>query len=130
MVKAFYLAQKTQTGVLIRSYLENDIDKINLIKNGIIDGSLDNFKKNSISIGKELAISLNLVVGDKITLMSTANLQTPFGNLPMQEKFLISSIFSTGLAEFDQNVIFMPFEKCNFFVRAYRYGYRFRNIFK
>ena len=42
--------------------------------------------------------------------MSTANLQTPFGNLPLQEKFLISSIFSTGLADFDQNVIFIPFE--------------------
>ena len=42
--------------------------------------------------------------------MSTANLQTPFGNLPLQEKFTISSIFSTGLYEFDENVIFMPFE--------------------
>ena len=31
----------------------------------------------------------------------------------MQEKFTISSIFSTGLAEFDQNVIFMPFQNAN-----------------
>ena len=46
--------------------------------------------------------------------MSTSNLQTPFGNIPLQEKFKISSIFSTGLvAEFDQNVIFMPFENAN-----------------
>tara|TARA_B100000315_G_scaffold90381_1_gene83081 strand:- start:424 stop:1164 length:741 start_codon:yes stop_codon:yes gene_type:complete len=41
--------------------------------------------------------------------MSTSNLQTPFGNLPLQEKFTISSVFTTGLAEFDHNVIFMPF---------------------
>tara|TARA_B100002051_G_C16724345_1_gene634397 strand:- start:680 stop:1915 length:1236 start_codon:yes stop_codon:yes gene_type:complete len=101
------------TGVLIRSYLKNDINKIDLIKNGIIDGSLDLFKKDSVSIGKELAISLNLVVGDEITLMSTSNLETPFGNLPLQEKFKISSVFTTGLAEFDQNVIFMPFENAN-----------------
>jgi lipoprotein-releasing system permease protein len=52
-------------------------------------------------------------VGDEITLMSTSNLQTPFGNLPLQEKFTISSVFSTGLIEFDQNVIFMPFENAN-----------------
>jgi len=45
--------------------------------------------------------------------MSTSSLQTPFGNLPLQEKFTISSIFSTGLAEFDQNVIFMPFDNAN-----------------
>ena len=74
---------------------------------------MNSFNKNTISIGKELAISMDLLVGDEITLMSTSNLQTPFGNLPLQEKFKISSIFSTGLAEFDQNVIFIPFENAN-----------------
>jgi len=105
--------KENTTGIIVRSYFENDIDKIDLIKNGIIDGSLDFFYKNTISIGKELAISLNLIVGDEITLMSTSNLQTPFGNLPLQEKFTISSVFNTGLAEFDQNVIFLPFENAN-----------------
>ena len=95
---------------MIRSYLGNDIDKIELINNGIIDGNLKDFNKNTISIGKELAISLDLVVGDRIVLMSTANIQTPFGNIPIQEKYQISSVFSTGLAEFDQNVIFMHFD--------------------
>ena len=106
--------KENTTGILVRSYLKNDIDKIDLINKGIVDGSLNSFNKNTISIGKELAISLNLIVGDEITLMSTSNLQTPFGNLPLQEKFTISSIFSTGLAEFDQNVIFMPFENANY----------------
>jgi len=105
--------KENTTGILIRSYLEDDIHKIDLIKNGLIDGSLSAFTKSSVSIGKELSISLNLMVGDEITLMSTSNLQTPFGNLPKQEKFIISSVFSTGLAEFDQNVIFIPFENAN-----------------
>tara|TARA_B100001123_G_scaffold360298_1_gene416199 strand:+ start:2905 stop:4140 length:1236 start_codon:yes stop_codon:yes gene_type:complete len=108
------LINKEKTiGILIRSYLDNDIYKIDLIREGIIEGSLKSFKKDTVSIGKELAISSNLLVGDEITLMSTANLQTPFGNIPLQEKFKISSIFSTGLAEFDQNVIFIPFENAN-----------------
>ena len=101
------------TGVSIRSYRNNDINKISLIKEGIIDGSLDLFVKDTISIGKDLAISLNLIAGDEITLISTSNLQSPFGSLPLQEKFKISSIFTTGLAEFDQNVIFMPFENAD-----------------
>ena len=105
--------KQNTSGVLIRSYLENDIDQISLIKNGIIDGSLKEFKKNTVSIGKELAISSNLVVGDTVTIMSTSNLQTPFGNLPLQEKYKISSVFTTGLADFDQNVIFLPFENAN-----------------
>ena len=101
------------TGVIVRSYFKEDIKKIELIKNGIIDGSLDSFDKNTISMGKELAISLNLLVDDEITLMSTSSLQTPFGNLPLQEKLKISSVFTTGLAEFDQNVIFLPFVNAN-----------------
>jgi len=111
--QAILINKQNTTGVMVRSYLEDNIDKIDLIKKGIIDGSLISFNKNTISIGKELAISLNLVVDDEITLMSTSNLQTPFGNLPLQDKFKISSVFSTGLAEFDQNVIFMPFENAN-----------------
>ena len=107
------ISKQNTKGILVRSYKGDNIYDIRLIKNGIIDGSLAEFKKNTISIGKELAISLNLIVGDEITLMSTANLQTPFGNLPLQEQFSISSVFSTGLAEFDQNVIFMPFEAAN-----------------
>ena len=101
------------SGVLIRSYKKNDINKIDLIKNGIIDGTLDSFNRNTVSIGKEVAISANLVVGDEVTLMSTSNIETPFGSLPIQEKFIISSVFSTGLAEFDQNVIFMHFDNAN-----------------
>jgi len=108
------LINKNNTsGIIVRSYLNDEIGSINLIENGIIDGSLSLFKKNTISIGSELAISLNLSVDDKLTLMSTANLQTPFGSLPVQEEFKISSIFTTGLAEFDQNVVFIPFENAN-----------------
>ena len=102
--------KESTTGVIIRSYSQNDINKISLIRNGIIDGSIESFNKDTVSIGKELAISLGLMVDDEISLMSTTNLQTPFGQIPLQEKFKISSVFSTGLAEFDQNVIFIPFE--------------------
>ena len=105
--------KQSTTGIMVRSYLQDDINEIELIQKGIIDGSLESFKKNTVSIGKELAVSLDLIVGDQITLISTSNLQTPFGDLPLQEKFKISSVFSTGLAEFDQNVIFMPFENAN-----------------
>jgi len=111
--QAILINKENTTGILVRSYKKDDINSIDLIRDGIVDGNLKNFKKNTISIGKELAISLGLIVGDEITLMSTSNLQTPFGNLPLQEKFSISSVFSTGLAEFDHNVIFMPFENAN-----------------
>ena len=111
--QAILINKDNTIGVVIRSYLKDDIKKIDLIENGIVEGSLDDFRMNTISIGQELAISLNLSVGDEITLMSTSNLQTPFGSLPLQDRLTISSIFNTGFAEFDQNIIFMPFNNAS-----------------
>ncbi len=105
-------------GILIRGYLKNDLKKINLLQKGIYEGSLENFNKNTISIGKDLAISLDLKVGDKITLMSSSGIKTIIGTLPKQESFIISSIFNSGFAEFDQNVIFMPVDDVISFFEA------------
>ena len=113
------LINKNNTkGILVRGYLKNDLKKIKLLQRGIFEGSLENFNKNTVSIGKDLAISLDLKVDDKITLMSSAGIQTIIGSLPKQESFTISSIFNSGFAEFDQNVIFMPVEDAISFFEA------------
>jgi len=104
------MSRENTQGILVRAYLKNDLDKIELLEKGIIDGSLNEFEENTISIGKDLAISLDLVAGEEVTLISSANITTIFGNIPTQQSFKISSIFTSGLAEFDQNVIFMPIE--------------------
>jgi len=97
-------------GILVRSYSKKDLSEIELLKSNIVDGSLEDFNENTVSIGKDLAISLNLVAGEEITILSTASISTVFGSLPTQQSFIISSIFTSGLAEFDQNVIFMRIE--------------------
>ena len=99
--------QSSSKGIVIRGYSKDDLKKTILSKNNIFEGSLDNFDKNTISIGKDLAIALDLMIGDKITLMSSSSIETIFGNLPLQKTFSISSIFDSGLAEYNQNVIFM-----------------------
>jgi lipoprotein-releasing system permease protein len=39
--------------------------------------------------------------------MSSSGVETIIGNLPKQKTFIITSIFESGLAEFDNNVIFL-----------------------
>ena len=63
--------------------------------------------QNNISIGKELSFTLNLDIGDKVTLMSSAGVETIIGNLPKQKTFVVSSIFESGMAEFDNNIAFI-----------------------
>ena len=99
--------KKTTKGILVRGYKKEDISKIDVINEGIIKGSLDDFDNKSISIGRDLALNLDVSIGDEITLMSPSGISTIIGNLPKQETFLISSIFTSGLSDFDQNIIFL-----------------------
>ena len=95
-------------GIIVRGYSKNDLEQMSLLKDSVIDGSLNDFESNSVSIGKDLAISSDIVVGDKIQILSTASIETPFGNLPTQSDYVVTSVFSSGLSDFDGNVIFMP----------------------
>jgi len=79
-------------------------------ENNIVRGNINQFKKNNIFIGTELAFNLDLKEGDSISLMSSAFVATPLGSLPKQETFKIAGIFNTGFVEFDQNIIFLNIE--------------------
>ena len=63
----------------------------------------------------ELAIELNLAVGDKINILSSAYISTPFGGLPKQETYSIAGIFSSGFYEFDKSVVFLNLEETLYF---------------
>jgi len=94
-------------GIIIKGIKETKTYNYKFLKNNIIDGNYNNFKDGGIIIGKELAIDLGVVVGDRLNLMSSAFINTPIGGLPKQENFKISAIFSTGFYEFDQNIVFL-----------------------
>ena len=79
-------------------------------ENNIVSGNINQFEKNHIFIGTELAFNLDLKEGDSINLMSSAFVATPLGSLPKQETFKIAGIFNTGFVEFDQNIIFLNIE--------------------
>ena len=54
-----------------------------------------------------MAFTLNVKVGDKINIISTSLINTPFGGVPKQDNYLISGIFNSGFYEFDQNLVFL-----------------------
>ena len=94
-------------GVLLRGYQSDDFSKLEIFNNNLFLGNNKTLSKNYISIGKELSFTLNLDIGDSITLMSSAGIETIIGNLPKQKTFLVSSIFESGLVDFDNSVAFI-----------------------
>ena len=102
--EAIILKNKTSKGIVLRGYLSNDFSKLNIIKNKNFKGNKINLDKNSVSIGNELSFSLDLNIGDEITILSPSGVETIIGSMPKQKTFIVSSIFNTGLAEFDNNI--------------------------
>ena len=93
-------------GLLLRGYSQKEFQDLDIVKSKNFFG---NNKLNSkfISIGKELSLSYDIEIGDKILIMSPSGVQTIVGNLPKQEAYIVDSIFDSGLADFDQNIAFM-----------------------
>ncbi len=102
--EAIILKNETSKGIVLRGYLSNDFYKLKIIKNKNFKGNKLNLEKNSISIGNELSFSLNLKIGDEITILSPSGVQTIIGSMPKQKTFIVTSIFNSGLAEFDNNI--------------------------
>ena len=109
--EAVIFSKHNTKGIIVRGYSKNDLEQMSLLKDSIIDGSLNDFESNSVSIGKDLAIASDIIVGDKIQILSTASIETPFGNLPTQSDYIVTSVFSSGLSDFDGNIIFMPIDE-------------------
>ena len=114
--EAVIITNDLAKGILIRGIDFKEIQNMNFFKKNIIDGNLDNFGNGKIVIGKQLAIELGVVVGDKINIMSSSLMSTPLGIIPKQSTYIISAVFSSGLYEFDKNVTFFNLsESLSFF---------------
>tara|TARA_B100000470_G_scaffold191542_1_gene158730 strand:- start:826 stop:2058 length:1233 start_codon:yes stop_codon:yes gene_type:complete len=97
-------------GLVLRGYSVEDFLKLEFIKKGNFIGNSNKLTDNGISIGRNLSLDYDLKLGDKISIMSTSGVQTIVGTLPKQETYLITSIFDSGLADFDRNIAFLNIE--------------------
>ena len=94
-------------GLVLRGYSKEDFLKLDFIKKENFTGDPRQLTGNKISIGRNLSLDYDLKLGDKISIMSTSGIQTIVGTLPKQENFLITSVFDSGLADFDRNIAFL-----------------------
>ena len=125
--EAVILNKDNTKGVFLKGYLENDFKKLQIVKNEKYYGSkiLNN---NSISIGRELSYNLNVDLGDTITIMSPAGIQTLVGTLPKQETFKVISIFDSGLSDYNENIAYINLKTLETFFNKKK-DYRFLEIY-
>ena len=112
--EAVILNKNNTKGILLKGYLQKNFKQLQIVQNSEFFGSSD-LKTNSISIGKELSLNLDLDIGDIITIMSPLGVQTIVGSIPKQKTFKITSIFDSGLSDFNENVAYINLETLEVF---------------
>lgn len=95
-------------GISVRSISQNNPGSL---KNDIIEGkfSFSNSNADEVIIGKRLAEKLNIKLGDDIIIYVLKG--NPLENMPDPSirKFRITGIYQTGMAQYDDVYIYIPF---------------------
>ncbi|NLD37912.1 MAG: lipoprotein-releasing ABC transporter permease subunit [Desulfatiglans sp.] len=116
IMKELLLQSSYTTGAYVRGVDPEGITAITGIKNMMQSGDISSLKNTgddipNVIIGIELAKSLRIGEGDIIKLNSPSGRLTPLGRTPKKQNFRVSGIFSSGLIEYDQRLIFISFEE-------------------
>ena len=103
------IKKKVTKGILLRGYKKEEFKNLYITQNQDFSGSkiLD---KGGISISREMGYDLDLVIGDKLSLLFSSFEETLIGSLPKQKTFQINSFFNSGFNDFDKNIAFINIE--------------------
>ena len=106
----------TSTGAYVRGVRGDDLAASEVIADGIIAGSLDDYSGGKgIALGNRLAGQLGVRIGDTVTLLSPRGASTPFGTAPRVKAYPVTAIFEIGMSEYDSGVAFIPLAEAQAF---------------
>jgi lipoprotein-releasing system permease protein len=94
---------KSVNGTIVRGILPEEETRVSVIADRMVMGEFSSLVagKYGVILGKELARSLGVTVGDKVTLVAPQANVTPAGILPRLKRFTVVGIFEIGMHEFD-----------------------------
>ena len=98
------------TGVVLRG-IDPETGRAELerrVKQGSLDGLAG--PEPSIALGRELARSLGVFVGDTLTAISPQGTLTAVGTIPKMRQFRVVAIFEIGLYEYDSALAYTSLE--------------------
>ncbi len=106
-------------GGQVRGLRPEDLAADSTVANGIVEGSLDDFKgDDAIVIGARLANRMGVRVGDAVNLISPQGTATAIGTVPRARAYHIVALFDIGMYEYDSTFIFMPLSQAQVYFRT------------
>ena len=101
-----YLSAQHSSGAILRGIDAAQESKVDDIGKHMVEGSLADLTSDSwnIVLGKELAMSLGVTVGDRVTVVVQELRATPMGGVPRMRSFHVVGVFEMGMEQFDSGL--------------------------
>ncbi|MCG8443213.1 MAG: ABC transporter permease, partial [Caulobacterales bacterium] len=124
--QAMTSANDLVSGAVVYGMRKEDLEEVTLVAGSITDpagrgsGSLERFGEgrnggDQIVIGRGLANSLGLRVGDRVTLIAPSGAVTAFGTTPRRKAYEIAATFFVGNTNYDSQIAFLPLDQAQLF---------------
>ncbi len=110
--QAMITYNKNVEGTFLQGISPEYESQVSKVKDKMVIGDLDNLQagKFNLVLGSELARSLGVGIGDKVTLVVPQASVTLVGLLPRMKRFTIGGIFNVGMHEFDSGLVLLHIE--------------------
>jgi lipoprotein-releasing system permease protein len=101
-----YLSAQHSSGAIVRGIDPAQESKVVDIGQHMVQGSLGELTPDSwnIVLGKELALTLGVTVGDRVTVVVQELRATPMGGVPRMRSFHVVGVFEMGMEQFDSGL--------------------------
>ena len=101
-----YLTAGHSSAALLRGIEPTQEPKVVDISKHMIEGSLNELTPNSwnIVLGRDLAMTLGVGVGDRVTVIVQQLYATPMGGVPKMRSFHVVGLFELGMEQFDSGL--------------------------
>ena len=110
--QAMVTHNKNVEGTFLQGISPQYEPQVSKVQDKMVVGKLDNLQagKFNLILGSELARTLGVGIGDKITLVVPQASVTLVGLLPRMKRFTIGGIFNIGMHEFDNGLVLLHIE--------------------
>jgi lipoprotein-releasing system permease protein len=121
--QAMITSETNVLGVVLRGIDPNTAGRVINIENTIKKGSIDGLKREEgpsgppgILIGKELAQTLGIMLGDTVVVVSPLGTLAPMSTGPPMKKFRVAGIFDSGMYEYDTTLAYISLKSAQKFL--------------
>ncbi|MES9846324.1 MAG: lipoprotein-releasing ABC transporter permease subunit [Candidatus Sedimenticola sp. PURPLELP] len=109
------------SGTMLRGVQPDFESRVSDVGEHMVAGRLESLEagKFDIILGRELAFTLGVSVGDKVTVVTPQVRMTPAGSMPRLKRFTVKGVFEVGMGEYDRGVALVHIKDA---AKLMRYG--------